>query len=52
LERYAVDTTKTLYVKDRKDRQEWLAANFNREKEIWLVYPAKDSDKPLLLSFE
>jgi len=37
---------KTLYVKDRKSWREWLAANFNSEKEIWLIYPAKDSGKP------
>ncbi len=34
---------KTLYVKDRKAWHEWLETNFQREKEIWLIYPAKDS---------
>ena len=34
---------KTLYVKDRKAWHEWLETNFEREKEIWLIYPAKDS---------
>ena len=41
-----MDITKTLYIKDRKDWREWLAANFNKEKEIWLIYPAKDSGNP------
>ncbi len=37
---------KTLYVSDRKPWREWLEANFKTEKEIWLIYPAKDSGKP------
>ena len=37
---------KTLYVRNRKDWHEWLEANFKTEKEIWLIYPAKDSGKP------
>lgn len=41
-----MDIGKTLYVSDRKDWREWLEANFNTEKEIWLIYPAKDSGKP------
>ena len=41
-----MDIGKTLYAKDRKDWREWLATNFNTEKEIWLIYPAKDSGKP------
>ena len=36
----------TLYVKDRKEWREWLAANFNTTSEIWLVYPVKNSGKP------
>jgi len=35
-----------LYVKDREEWREWLAANFNTEKEIWLVFPSKSSGKP------
>lgn len=34
---------KTLYVKDRKAWHEWLETNFEREKEIWLIYPGKYS---------
>jgi len=41
-----VDITKTLYVKNRKDWREWLSGNFNKEKEIWLILPAKESGKP------
>ena len=41
-----MDIGKTLYVSDRKHWREWLEANFNTEKEIWLIYPAKGSGKP------
>jgi uncharacterized protein YdeI (YjbR/CyaY-like superfamily) len=41
-----MDIGKTLYVKDKKDWRTWLLTNFNKEKEIWLVYPSKDSGKP------
>lgn len=37
---------KTLYVADRKDWRAWLEENFDKEKEIWLVYPKKTSGKP------
>jgi len=37
---------KTLYIINKKDWHEWLEANFNTEKEIWLIYPATDSGKP------
>ncbi len=40
-----MDIGKTLYVKDRKEWREWLESNFEREKEIWLVYPAVNSGK-------
>ena len=41
-----MDIRKTLYIRDRKDWRKWLETNFNTEKEIWLIYPAKDSGKP------
>ena len=41
-----MDIGKTLYVNNRKDWHIWLEANFNTEKEIWLIYPAKNSGKP------
>lgn len=37
--------TKTLYVKNRKEWREWLAKNYDKEKEIWLIYPKKSSGK-------
>ncbi len=37
---------KTLYVSDKKQWRDWLAANFDKEKEIWLIFPAKESGKP------
>ncbi len=40
-----MDIGKTLYVKDRTEWREWLEANFRTEREIWLVYPAKNSGK-------
>jgi uncharacterized protein YdeI (YjbR/CyaY-like superfamily) len=40
-----MDIGKTLYVSDKKAWHEWLATNFKTEKEIWLIYPAKNSGK-------
>lgn len=40
---------KTLYVANRKDWRAWLEMNFDKEKEIWLVYPNKSSGKPRIL---
>jgi uncharacterized protein YdeI (YjbR/CyaY-like superfamily) len=39
---------KTLYVSNRKSWHEWLEANYHTEKEIWLIYPDKDSGRPRL----
>ena len=36
----------TLYVTNRKVWREWLEKNFQKKKEIWLVYPKKSSGKP------
>jgi uncharacterized protein YdeI (YjbR/CyaY-like superfamily) len=35
-----------LYVTDRKDWRAWLEKNFDKESEIWLIYPHKSSGKP------
>lgn len=35
----------TIYFGDRKDWRKWLEQNFQTEKEIWLIYPKKDSGK-------
>jgi uncharacterized protein YdeI (YjbR/CyaY-like superfamily) len=37
---------KTLYITDRNDWRKWLEKNFDKEKEVWLVYPKKASGKP------
>jgi uncharacterized protein YdeI (YjbR/CyaY-like superfamily) len=37
---------KTLYLTDRKDWRLWLAKNYDKEKEIWLIYYRKSSGKP------
>lgn len=40
---------KTLYVTNRRDWHKWLEKNFDKEKEIWLVYPKKSSGKKRIL---
>jgi hypothetical protein len=35
----------TLYVTNRENWREWLVKNFDKEKEIWLVFPHKSSSK-------
>ena len=40
---------KTLYVTERREWRKWLEINFDREKEIWLVYPNKSSGKSRIL---
>lgn len=37
---------KTLYVANRNDWLAWLVEHFDKEDEIWLVYPQKPSGKP------
>ncbi|MDL2303564.1 YdeI/OmpD-associated family protein [Dysgonomonas sp. OttesenSCG-928-D17] len=39
----------TLYVKNREEWRKWLEANFQTEKEIWLVCPKKSSGKEVIL---
>jgi uncharacterized protein YdeI (YjbR/CyaY-like superfamily) len=36
----------TLYVTNRKDWRAWLKKNFDKKKEIWLLYPHKSTGKP------
>jgi uncharacterized protein YdeI (YjbR/CyaY-like superfamily) len=36
---------KTLYAPNRKEWRLWLTKNFDKEKEIWLVYPKKSSGR-------
>jgi uncharacterized protein YdeI (YjbR/CyaY-like superfamily) len=40
---------KTVYFADRKAWREWLAEHYDKEKEIWLIYPKKASGKPRIL---
>jgi uncharacterized protein YdeI (YjbR/CyaY-like superfamily) len=43
-----MENHKTLYLTDRKNWRQWLEKNFNKENEIWLVFPKKSSGKPRL----
>ena len=36
---------KTLYVRDRKQWRSWLAKNGQSEREVWLIYPKKNSSE-------
>lgn len=42
--------SRTLYVTDRRAWRKWLQKNFDKEKEVWLVFPNKASGK-LRLSY-
>ena len=37
---------KTIFVDDRREWRAWLSKNYDKEKEIWLIYPRKASGKP------
>lgn len=41
-----MEITKTIYVTNRKDWRKWLREHYKTEKEIWLVYPKKETGKP------
>jgi uncharacterized protein YdeI (YjbR/CyaY-like superfamily) len=41
-----VEITKTLYVTDAGEWREWLEKHYQTEKEIWLVYPKKETGQP------
>lgn len=40
-----MNITKPIYFKNRKEWRKWLSQNFDKEKEIWLLYPKKSSGK-------
>lgn len=40
---------KILYVTNRADWRKWLEKNFNKEKEVWLIYYKKNTNKPSIL---
>ncbi len=44
-----MDIGKTIYLSDRQTWRSWLEEHFNKEKEIWLIYPKKASGKPRIL---
>ncbi|MCW4028695.1 MAG: hypothetical protein NWE92_03505 [Candidatus Bathyarchaeota archaeon] len=37
---------KTVYFTDREEWRNWLSEHYDKEKEIWLIYPKKASGKP------
>jgi uncharacterized protein YdeI (YjbR/CyaY-like superfamily) len=41
-----MEITHTLYVTHRKGWRAWLKKNYEKEKEVWLVYPKKATGKP------
>lgn len=43
-----MEPLKTLYTNDRKIWREWLSENFEEEKEIWFVFPKKESGEESL----
>ena len=49
LREVSIDIGETLYVFHRKPWRDWLEANFDTTKEIWLVYPNKASGEPRIL---
>lgn len=38
-----MEHSNTFYTSDRKNWREWLAEHFEKEKEIWFVFPLKES---------
>ncbi len=44
-----MEKLKTLYVTNRKEWREWLRQNFEKAKDIWLVYPNKSTGKSKIL---
>lgn len=43
------EITKTLYVGTVKKWRDWLAKNYQKEREIWLILPHKNTGKPKIL---
>jgi uncharacterized protein YdeI (YjbR/CyaY-like superfamily) len=41
-----MEITQTIYITKRKDWRAWLKQHYKTEKEIWLVYPKKETGKP------
>jgi uncharacterized protein YdeI (YjbR/CyaY-like superfamily) len=43
-----MEISKTLYITTRKQWGNWLEKNYKIEKEIWLIYPNKNSGEHFL----
>ena len=43
-----IPVTATFYASDRAEWRSWLIENFETAKEIWFVFPTKDSGEPAL----
>ena len=43
-----MEPSKTFYTNERKQWREWLSENFVKEKEIWFVFPMKESGEDSL----
>ena len=41
-----MEISETLYVHTREEWRKWLEKNFDKQKEIWLIFPKKSSGKP------
>jgi uncharacterized protein YdeI (YjbR/CyaY-like superfamily) len=41
-----MDIGRTVHFHDREGWRNWLAKNYDKEKEIWLIFPKKASGKP------
>jgi uncharacterized protein YdeI (YjbR/CyaY-like superfamily) len=46
---YSMNIGKTLYITERQVWRKWLAENYDKEKEIWLIFPKKASGKLRIL---
>jgi uncharacterized protein YdeI (YjbR/CyaY-like superfamily) len=44
-----MEIRKAAYFSYRKYWREWLAQNYDKKKEVWLIYPKKASGKPRIL---
>ncbi len=44
-----MDESKVVYLKERHEWRNWLENHFQSEKEIWLIFPHKDSGKPRII---
>ncbi len=43
-----IEENRLLYVTERNEWRQWLQKNFDKEKEVWLIFPNKASGEPRL----